>query len=271
MSALLPALLAVLLVNPAPAPHRVAESRPVARLAPSPGVYRWPTPKCAVPAPTTADGYRAMFAKVDPGVWGAGDTALSVPMPDGRSVWLYSDTAAGSDPQHWTRFVHSTAIVQTGGCLRVSRAGAQVLPNEADGRFYWIDSASALDASHLRVLGYELSPAGAWTGKFRAAAVALSAAGDLTFTGWLGYVPPPTPSLLVKDFGIMGNTVSYNGAVICDPVLPAPSDQYTYSPQLHREARMASGRVLMSLAVGWVSGTPSWADLRPIYREVTLP
>jgi hypothetical protein len=212
-----------------------------------------------------------MFAAVDGNTWGAGDTALTVALP-GRSVWLYSDTASGPDPQHWTRFVHNTAIVQTAGCLRVANSGGQILPNDpTSGDYYWIDSASAIDSTHLRLLGYEMDPATqATTGQFRAATVAVTAAGDLMFQGWQGYVPAPAATGLVKDDGLMGNSVSLNGTVIADNLLTPPTAEYTYSPQLHRELRLANGQTLLSLAVGWTSGTPTWQDMRPRYYAVTV-
>lgn len=246
---------------------------PVVRhFAPAPKPVRRPAavPACTTAAPSTAAGYKAMFAKIDPAVWGAGDTALTVHLP-GRAVWLYSDTASGPNPQHWTRFVHNTAINQTAGCLHVSNRGAQVLPNDGI-LYYWIDSAAPIDATHIRVTGYEMdSTTQATTGRFRDAQVVVSTGGDVTFQQWLRYRPAPAPTGLVKDGGYMGNSVSLNGTVICDNILTPPTAQYTYSPQLHRELPLASGKTLLSLAVGWVSGTPTWQDMRPVYREVTLP
>lgn len=236
---------------------------------------------CPTPAPTTADGYTAMFGKLDPTAWGAGDTALTVPM-GGRSVWIYSDTAYAKPGapydvlSGWARMTHSSAVVQTGGCLHVSAAGAQVLPNDPSGLYYyWIDSATALSSTQLRVVGYEMAPgAQVGTGRFRAAVVNLSAAGDLTFDHWIGFVAQPALPPLTKDGGYLGNSVSMTatGQVVIPAVFPAWTLQYSYSPQTHRELRLASGKTLVSIAVGWSGDAPhAWTECRPIYREVTLP
>lgn len=243
--------------------------------AASPAAHRPVGTRCAIPSPVTAAGYTAMFAKLDPTVWGAADTALSVRLP-GRAVWLFSDTASAKPGAaydtfaDWGRFVHSTAIMQTSGCLHVSNRGAQLLP-DAGNNFYWIDSASVIDRATLRVTGYEMDyRTRATTGRFRSALVSISTAGDLYFRRWLGYVAAPSISPLVKDAGLLGNSVSYNGTVICDNILQ-PGPEYTYSPQLHPELGLASGETLLSLAVGWVSGPPTWQQARPIFREVALP
>src|SRR5437764_11027342 len=64
-------------------------------------------PTCLKAAPTTAGGYAAMFAALDPRQWGGGDLAISVPL-DGRTGWLFGDTGS-TNP-----LVHSTAVGQAG-------------------------------------------------------------------------------------------------------------------------------------------------------------
>lgn len=230
-------------------------------------------PRCTIKAPVTAAGYTAMFARINPTVWGAADTALTVHLP-GKAVWLFSDTAYAKPGVRydtlsgWARFTHSSAIVQTAGCLRVN--GAQVLPNEG-GLIYWIDSGTPMDASHIRVIGYEMNAStNAATGRFRAAQVGVWPDGAVRFQRWLGYVPAPKPSPLVKNSGLMGNSVSYQGHVIASNILTGPTDEYTYSPQLHPELGLAGGKTLLSLAVGWLTTTPTWQQARPIFREVRL-
>jgi hypothetical protein len=94
-------------------------------------------------APTTAAGFADLFAGLDPAQWGGADVAASVPLPDGRSVWLFGDTLSTY------RLVHSTAVVQTGGRLHVSRGGAQLLPDDDAHHIYWIVGGSVHDAEHL--------------------------------------------------------------------------------------------------------------------------
>lgn len=82
-----------------------------------------------LPAPATADGYAQMFDQLDPAQWQAADVGITVAMPDGRSVWLWGDTFSEG------RFVHSSAIIQTGSLLTVSHQGAQLLPDDGE-RYY---------------------------------------------------------------------------------------------------------------------------------------
>src|SRR5262245_57032793 len=62
------------------------------------------------------------------GRWNGGDSTTSVPLPDGRLVWLFSDTflgpvnADGSRP-HSAPMVHNSAVVQDGVQLTQTLTG----------------------------------------------------------------------------------------------------------------------------------------------------
>lgn len=147
---------------------------------------------CNRPAPTTAAGYAAMFAHTPLAQWGGGDTAITVTLGH-RHVWLFSDTLSTG------RFVHSTAITQDGGCLHVSHAGAQLLPNGA-ASWYWIQTARAAGASTIRVKAVQVHATGTgpWdftTGRARYAIVTVNQAGDVTFSRWLPGTHPATPPI----------------------------------------------------------------------------
>lgn len=252
----------------------------VAGLISSPGAAAAATapPRCTIKAPVTAAGYTAMFAHVNPTVWGAADTALTVHL-SGRVLWLFSDTPRAKPGGRfdiladWAGMTHSSAIMQTSGCLHVSPG--QVLPNDTrQGTYYWIDSARAVSATQVVVNGYELRQGAPWwsahTGRFRAGLVSIDPFGNVRFQRWLGYIKQPPLPPVVKDGGWLGNSVSYHGKVILDHILTPPTAEYTYSPQLHPGVGLASGKNLLSLAVGWAAGTPTWQQARPIFREVTL-
>jgi hypothetical protein len=182
-------------------------------------------------APTTAAGYTAMFAKLNPAQWGGGDVSISVKLGT-RTVWLYGDTLSTG------RMVHSTAIVQTGGCLHVSHGGTQLLPNSGSS-WYWIAAANAYGRSSVRILATSVhrTGSGPWdfaTGRSRYAVAAVSAAGDVTFTRWLpGTVATPKPSGTLVRVG---------------------PGHVEYGQVVHRDIPLADGRYLRTLCQNWDDG-----------------
>ena len=163
----------------------------------------------STPAPTSAAGYAALWDSLPTAQWGGGDVSLSVGLADGRNVWLYGDTFSDH------RFVHSTAIVQDGGALHVSRGGAQVLPNEPGG-FFWINTARAAGPRtvHAVARAVEKTGDGPWDfadrGYSRTAALDVTAAGDVVFTGWVATTvsPEPDPGRFYDD-GVMRSSRAY--------------------------------------------------------------
>jgi hypothetical protein len=217
-----------------------------------------------------------MFAGLPTSQWGAADTGLSVRV-GGTNVWLWGDTISGvtSWSPYVGRFVHSSAITQTAGCAHVSHAGAQVLPNEAGGDWYWIESATAVDTAHLRITAQRVhrTGPGAWdfavVGERTATASLVN--GDVTFQSWTSvYVPPQ--HIVRKDgpYPPWSSTVSEisNGKVLATG-LPHTTEHFSYSPFVHPEIHLASGKTLLSVAT---NSTPlvSYAGYRPLWFEVTL-
>lgn len=223
------------------APLVPAAARPAARVVVAPAA-------CHTPAPTAAAGYARMFARVDPAQWGAADVSISVPISGGRSVWLYGDTFSTG------RFVHSTAIVQHGGCLHVSHAGAQLIPNDSAKRIYWINAAR-WSHGHLMVMARSttIDPAkGVWAfhdnGAYRWFTATVSASGDVTVTSR----GPLRHSALhgTNDFRAVG------------------AHHFTYANHVHPEARLSSGRALVTVCQNWDDGVlHPFADYRPIFSE----
>ncbi len=172
---------------------------------------------CAVAAPITAAAYTRALASVPTSQWGGADLSISVPMPDGRSVWLYGDTLSGPTPTRWTRFVHSSAITQDHGCFHVSRAGAQILPNDSPTTISWLSAGIALDDTHLLVASTQVQLSGTCAFCFtptgtRGAILTLSPTGDLTFASWLPHWPSMTQGI-VWGIGMAraGNQVNLYG------------------------------------------------------------
>ena len=76
--------------------------------------------------------------------WSGGDQAPSVPLPDGRVLWLYADTIQGSENPDGsrgpdTRMVHNSVVIQDGDCLipMVGPDHTDLIPPADDGDWYW--------------------------------------------------------------------------------------------------------------------------------------
>lgn len=95
------------------------------------------------------------------GKWSGGDGTASVPLPDGRVAWLFSDTyigtvnADGSRPAN-TPMINNSIVVQSGAGLDTTifrgtaAAPTAVMPPRADGDFFWVGDGTARDGK-LRV------------------------------------------------------------------------------------------------------------------------
>jgi hypothetical protein len=172
-----------------------------------------------------------MFARTSVSEWAGGDTALTVTLGR-RHVWLFSDTLSTG------RFVHSTAVTQTAGCLHVSHHGAQLLPDSATG-WYWITSAAAYGPSTLRIKAMTVrrTGAGPWdftTGRSRYAIAVVRPAGDVTFSRWL-------PGTLASD----------EATGVLARVGPG---HVTYGRVVHRDIRLADGHYLVTVCQNWDDG-----------------
>jgi hypothetical protein len=200
-----------------------------------------------------------MFARLPQTEWAAGDDGISIPFGK-TSIWLFGDTMSAR-PQG---FVHSTAIVQTDGCLHVSRAGAQLLPNDDAHHIYWIESARPVDRAHIAVIARAIVLTGTclWCfhdgGFDRTALMSVSAGGDLTFLRWTAkaHTPPPDPGPLLD----------------CEAPAPALPGHFCYARSVHSELRLAGGRVLVTTAQGWDDGRlHPFTDYRLIFTAEPHP
>lgn len=235
-------------------------------------------PVCPDPTPTSADGYQAMFRALPTDMWGAADVSISTRVGV-YNVWLFGDTISGVTS--WSpfagRFVRSTVVTQRYGCLHVSHGGAQLLPNDPDGTWYWIKAAAPVDSTHLRVTADHVQRTGdtAWSFKVigeRTATAVLDSSGDATFEAWAG-TPVPVQNIVRKDGGIYApwtSTVSEvsNGKVLVTG-LPHSTSNFSYAPSVHPETRMASGRVLLTVCQN-ASPLTGYDLYRPLFFEVTL-
>lgn len=199
------------------------------------------TPTAATSAPSTQEprtlaGWRRLFASVPSPEWGAGDIGLSVRLTDGRRVWLYGDTLSDVNG-----FQHSTAWVQTGKSVHVANGGRQVIPNSGD-TFYWPetvrvarDGSLLVTAAPVKVTGTDLFDFTRHPTRSRVARLTVTAAGDLTFVGWKGYVARPEIAGDGDDIEILG------------------PNHYAYWTVTH-DIRLADGGRLVTTSQNWDDG-----------------
>ena len=205
------------------------------------------TARCATLAPDSARGYAALWDTIPASQWGAADLSISVPLADGRVVWLYGDTMSAG------RFVHSTAITQDAGCVHVSHAGAQLLPDDDAQHIYWIQSAAATeDGLAITARSVVLTGSGVWGfrdgGFSRIATVRVDASGDVTFATWGPKITSKAPNP--------------------GSLYPLPGKcHFGYSKQTHPQAALASGKTLVTMAQNWDCGQHPLSAYRPLWSE----
>lgn len=214
-------------------------------------------------APTTAAGYAAMFARVPVSQWGGGDVSISTKLRDGRRVWLYGDTLSTNNGS-----VHSSAIVQKGGTLRVSRGGKQVLPDGAKKggyqKIYWIETVRTTGPNKIRVTVAPMAVGTRSVWDFHRtstrsvlADLKVGRTGDVTFIGWRGATPAPNIGMDGDDLSVVG------------------PHHFNYAHYVH-DIRLSDGHWLETVNQNW---DDSWdghrnrdaslrvTDWRPVYRE----
>jgi len=124
-------------------------------------------PARAQGAPAVADHPLAdVFHRYgDSGVgWTGGDSTYSVPLPDGRVVWMFSDTFLGQvEPNHgrsnFTPMIHNSFVVQDGEALTTLHGDnngrpMSLIPTEGNDRLgsYWVaDGTVEGDRLHVFV------------------------------------------------------------------------------------------------------------------------
>jgi hypothetical protein len=123
------------------------------------------------------------YAKTTPDGWTGGDSTYSVELPDGRIVWLFSDTWLGPLNADGTRpttapLVNNTFVVQSGTSLTTIQGGTAGAPRAIMGptsttTWYWIGDGH-LSGGRLQVVFQEYLRfgAGAWDWRFNRNVVA---------------------------------------------------------------------------------------------------
>lgn len=104
------------------------------------------TPDPCAGAPTTVAAQQAAFATLVGfgGGWSTADGYVPVPLPDGRTAWLMSDTLLAPpavESGAGATFVHNSIVVQRGRCFTPVMGGTAELRDDlvpsSDGRVCW--------------------------------------------------------------------------------------------------------------------------------------
>lgn len=185
-----------------------------------------PAPLSAVPAPEM----NALFDLKGPG-WTGADSTYSVPLPDGRTVWLFSDTFLGvvddrGGRHRFSPLVNNTLVVQDGEVLTTLHGGdptlpASYFPSPTGGRddWYWVYDGTV-----------ERTPEG---DKLRVFLLHFSRAGDGVFGfRWRGNALA-TLSLPELELESIVPVTSEGGVSWGAAVLETPSHTYVYGTEDH--------------------------------------
>jgi hypothetical protein len=123
------------------------------------------------------------YAATTPDGWTGGDSTFSVKLPDGRTVWLFSDTWLGPLNSDGTRpttapIINNSFVVQNGSSLTTVQGGTAGAPAALMGptstsTWYWIGDGH-MSGGQLQVVfqEYERFGPGAWDWEFNRNVVA---------------------------------------------------------------------------------------------------
>lgn len=130
------------------------------------------------------------------GRWTGADSAYSVPLPDGSTAWLYSDTFLGEVREDHSRpldspFVHNSIIVDdgdltthTGGAVAAPESLVKVAGADESQNWYWFgDGTVEGDDLHVMLLEFEKTGTGVFDFRFTGNAVATFDTDDMSLTG----------------------------------------------------------------------------------------
>jgi hypothetical protein len=118
----------------------------------------------AVTTDSTLSTWFSRYARTTPDGWTGGDSTFSIRMPDGRTLWLFSDTFLGPLNKDGTRpatapLVNNSFVVQEGSRLTTvvggapGRPAAIMPPPDAD-HWYWVGDGQIVDGK-LQVIFQE--------------------------------------------------------------------------------------------------------------------
>ncbi|MCT2590921.1 hypothetical protein LHJ74_13545 [Streptomyces sp. N2-109] len=123
--------------------------------------FEWPVAK-QVEAKAPPESKFLNYAENTPNGWTGGDSTYSVRLPDGRLLWMFSDTFLGPLNADGTRptnapLVNSSFVAQNDSSLKTITGGTTdnpraIMPNEDPHRWYWLGDGMVGD---VQLLGEE--------------------------------------------------------------------------------------------------------------------
>jgi hypothetical protein len=139
--------------------------------------------------------------------WTGGDGTYSIPLPDGRDVWMFSDTFLGKVNRDGSRptstpLINNDYVLQSGSSLLSTLHGgstaqptALIVPTDAD--WYWVGDAT-VESDMLRqfVSRFVRTGPGMWDWRWDGTDIATFSLPDLTLQG-----TTPAPSAGGVDYG----------------------------------------------------------------------
>ncbi len=126
---------------------------------------------CVGSTPVTASDYQNAFdnLRFTYTEWASADGSIPVKLPDGRTVWLFSDTYIGKVGPYGlidshAPLVHNSFVVQTGACFQPLMGGAplarsELIPNPSANQWYW-PASGIVDGSSLQVFLWHMQSTG---------------------------------------------------------------------------------------------------------------
>ncbi|SDC94135.1 DUF4185 domain-containing protein [Glycomyces harbinensis] len=130
------------------------------------------------------------------GRWTGADSAYSVPLPDGSTAWLYSDTFMGEVDENGGRpldspFLHNSIIVDDGGDLTTVTGGTEAAPaslvkvagaDESQNWYWFGDGTVEGDTLQVMLLEFVKTGTGVFDFAFTGNAVASFDTDDMSLT-----------------------------------------------------------------------------------------
>ena len=183
--------------------------------------------------------------------WQAGDVGLTLPLQDGRTVWIFGDTLR---PPHVSpRFVSSSMLVSSGQCVAqlVPDAGGPVIPSRSRSRVCWPTAGvSVREATQDKLL---VSCSRVHRGQ-----------GALDFT-YLGLsmaqfrVPRGGVPTLVKSWQVTSDDTDPLQINWGSGLLHDGRQLYVYGTRLRQQGESARSLYVARVPVGSVDDTGAWA------------
>lgn len=219
------------------------------------------------------------YARTTPDGWTGGDSTYSVELPDGRILWLFSDTFLGPLNSDGTRptsapLVNSTIVVQNGQQLTTLRGGPKTRPEglmkpAADQHWYWLGDGQLHKeggVTYLQVLFqeyYKFGP-GSWDFAHKANFVATFSLDDLgTAHGHEPLYVDPVPSTPGVGWGsaLMPAGLSGDGYTYIYGVDDAPLDKKMRIARVKGTDLTGTWEYLNPGAGGWMKSEKQAANV----------